>query len=86
MKALDPVTDDETDWKRIVKAAAHEIRTPLSSLRTSVEILKMNRLDEEQSQKLMTMMNRQIESISEHLDILVNRPATFLESSTTTHE
>jgi hypothetical protein len=46
----------------------------------------MNRLDQELSQKLMTMMNRQIESISEHLDILVNRPATFLESSTTTHE
>jgi len=86
MDSFDPGPDDEHEWKKIVKAAAHEIRTPLSSLRTSVEILKMNRLDQEQSQKLMAMMNRQIESISAQLDTLVNRPATFLETTTISHE
>jgi len=86
MDSFDPGPDDEHEWKKIVKAAAHEIRTPLSSLRTSVEILKMNRLDQEQSQKLMAMMNRQIESISAQLDTLVNRPATFLELTTISHD
>lgn len=86
MDSFDPVPVDEQQWKKIVKAAAHEIRTPLSSLRTAVEILKMNRLDQEQSEKLMAMMNRQIESISGQLDALVNRPATFLEPTTISHE
>jgi nitrogen-specific signal transduction histidine kinase len=86
MDLFDPTPDDEDHWKNIVKAAVHEIRNPLSSLRTSVEILKMNRLDQKQSQKLMAMMNRQIESISGHLDTLANHPATFLEPPIIFHE
>lgn len=78
MDSPEPDSHDEFPWEEIVKIASHEIRTPLSSLRTSVEILRMNRLDTERTEKLLTMMNRQIEAISEQLDTLVNRPNTFL--------
>ncbi|GEM_PF-1404966 len=80
MDTSDPAGSDELPWKKIIKCAVHEIRSPLSSLRTSVEILKMNRLDDEQSQKVMTMMNRQIEAISDQLEALVARPRTFLDT------
>jgi len=80
METPDPACGDELPWKKIVTTAVHDIRTPLSSLRTSVEILKMNRLDDEQTRKLMTMMNRQIEAISNQLEALVNRPDSFLDS------
>lgn len=86
MDASDPANGEELPWKKIVASAAHEIRTPLSSLRTSVEILKMNRLDEEQGQKLMTTMIRQIESISGYLDLLVTSPATFIAPANVSHE
>lgn len=83
-----PNADVEKDilWKKIVSTAAHEIRTPLSSLQTPIEILRMNRLDAEQAGKLMTMMNRQIEAISDQLDTLVNRPGTYLQSPPPPHE
>lgn len=83
---LEPVSRDELPWKKIIRTASHEIRTPLSSLRTSVEILSMNHLDLEGANKVLAVMNRQIEAISTHLDTLVNQPDTFLHTASGFHE
>jgi hypothetical protein len=81
---MDPPDSDSIEdnpWKKIVSSAVHEIRTPLSSPYTSIEILKMNRLDPEKAHQLLLLMNRQIDFIPVHLDALVNEPASFLDTS-----
>jgi len=80
MDSPDHAADGDFPWKRVVKTAVHEIRTPLSALCTSIEILKMDRLDTEQAHKMLMMMNLQIDAISGELDTLLNQPAAYLEN------
>lgn len=46
----------------------------------------MNHLDLEGANKVLAVMNRQIEAISTHLDTLVNQPDTFLHTASGFHE
>ncbi len=86
MDSSNPAIDGDFPWKTVVKTAVHEIRTPLSALCTSIEILKMNRLDTEQAHKMLLMMNRQVDAIIGQLDTLLNRPAAYLENPPVPHE
>jgi K+-sensing histidine kinase KdpD len=73
-----PETSDETlPWKAIAAKAVHDMRTPLSSLRTSIEILKMISADPEKSAKVISLLENQVEVLSRQMERLVEDPASF---------
>ena len=54
------------------------MRTPLSSLRTAVEILKMTADGTDQSRRLISMLEKQTDELAQQMERLVSDPASFV--------
>jgi signal transduction histidine kinase len=65
-------------WKKLTAKAVHDMRTPLSSLRTSVEILKMISHDPEKTARVISLLENQVEELSQQMERLVKDPASFV--------
>lgn len=71
MSAHGNITGESPEIHRQILQAVHDIRTPLSAMKTSVAILKMISSDPEKSARLVQMMDKQVDDISEKLEKLV---------------
>ena len=71
-------TEGETiPWESVLAKAVHDMRTPLSSMRTSLEVLRMVAGDPEKSERLLMLMNKQVDEMAGHLDTLARNPRSF---------
>jgi nitrogen-specific signal transduction histidine kinase len=64
-------------WKQIIGSAAHDMRTPLSCMRTSVEVMRMLATSE-QDTRMMDILEKQIDTLVEQVDDLVNNPQAYM--------
>jgi hypothetical protein len=74
-------SEEPLAWKQIVGKAVHDMRSPLSTMRTTLEILRMLPPNSDQYGKMISMLDSQVNVISGHLETLINCPETFLDLS-----
>lgn len=60
-----------------MKQAVHDMRTPLSSARTAVEILRLTIPSSEKSDKVLAMIDKQLELLTGQLATLMDDPSAF---------
>lgn len=65
----------------ILRAAVHDMRTPLSSMLTSLEILRQLSQGSAPAIKCIELLERQVMTLSEQLDCLLRDPASFVRQS-----
>ncbi len=70
--------DNPLPWKQIVAKAVHDMRTPLSTIRTSLEILRMLPPDSDQYGKMLGILDSQVKEISGQLETLMTTPESYL--------
>jgi K+-sensing histidine kinase KdpD len=69
--------EESLPWKQIVEQAVHDMRTPLSCMRTTVEILRMISADSEPHGKMVGSLNLQIDELASHMESLLKNPVSF---------
>ena len=74
---LPPNPSNDLPWSQLISKAVHDMRTPLSAMRTTIEILKLTSQDTGKSAKLIDLLEKQIDELSGQLTNLVNDPASF---------
>lgn len=79
MESGDTVQEISPPWQEIVDRAVHDMRTPLSTLRTSLEVLKMLPTDSEKRVRLMEILDQQVEEMTFLLTQLRTQPQSFLQ-------
>lgn len=77
----DPHLEDALAWKQIVAKAVHDIRTPLSCVRTTLEILRMLPADSEQHRRMVGVIDTQVDQISGQLERLLVSPESYMSST-----
>ena len=84
---VSPLPDEEPIlWKQIIPKAVHDMRTPLSTMRTSIEILRALAPDSDQHRKVMGILEAQVGLITDHLETLLVNPGLFLSSKVAAEE
>ena len=78
MDSPDLSQQEALPWKEIVGKAVHDMKTPLSSLRVTLEILRMTSGGSEAHGKLIAMLDNQVNELARQLDTLANDPAAIL--------
>ncbi len=68
---------DPLAWPEIVSKAVHDMRTPLSSIRTTLEIFRMVGGGSEKEMKLIGVLDRQVDELNALMETLLNDPAAF---------
>lgn len=58
--------------------AVHDMRTPLSCMRTTVEILRLLPTDSDQRRGVIGSLETQIDLIARQLELLMASPESFL--------
>lgn len=71
--------DESLPWKHIVAKSVHDMRTPLSCLRTTVEILRMTSSGDERQAKLVGLLDVQIDELTAHLEKLLHHPEQIVQ-------
>lgn len=69
--------DKSLPWDEILLTAVHDIRTPLSSMLVTLEVLRDLHGGSEPSAKLIAMLDRQVMGVSDLLERLLRDPASF---------
>jgi nitrogen-specific signal transduction histidine kinase len=64
-------------WDEVVKTAVHEMRNPLSSMRTAVEILRRSHAAVENHDRVLGMMDNQLDLLAEQLTTLLENPRAY---------
>ena len=68
---------DPLAWPEIVSKAVHDMRTPLSSIRTTLEIFRMVAGGSEKQMMLVGVLDRQVDELNGLMETLLNDPAVF---------
>lgn len=71
--------DESLPWNQIVAKSVHDMRTPLSCLRTTVEILRMTSGGDERQAKLVGLLDVQIDELTAHLEKLLHHPDQIVQ-------
>lgn len=74
--------DESLPWKKIVAKSVHDMRSPLSCMRTTLEILRMTSGGAEPQTKLLGIMDTQIDELTAQLDILLKNREKIVHSAT----
>ena len=78
-----PDSDSVTlPWEKIVRQAVHDMRTPLSSMLTTVAVLRQLQATSTippQWERMIDMLERQVQTLSGQLVRLQESPASFLK-------
>lgn len=70
---------DDLSWREIISHAVHDLWTPLSAMRTSLEILRLAGSDPETAAKMIGLLEAQIDALSAQLVTLRDDPGSFLK-------
>ncbi len=62
----------------ILPKAVHDMKTPLSTMRVTLEVLRMTCGDSEDLGKLIAMLENQVNELTGQLDTLATDPAAVL--------
>lgn len=73
--------EEEIAWDKIVPKAVHDMRTPLSAMKTTLEVMRMAGSDPDKVAKLLAMLERQANEITALSDRLLKDPGSFAEKS-----
>ena len=63
-------------WAEIVSSAVHDMRTPLSSMRTTLEIVRMLNSQSEKTTALIDKLDKQVLEIAACLERLQRDPSS----------
>ncbi|MES2439307.1 MAG: histidine kinase dimerization/phospho-acceptor domain-containing protein [Verrucomicrobiota bacterium] len=72
---------DSLPWKQIVAKSVHDMKTPLSCLRTTVEILRMTSGGDPRQVRLIGVLDAQIDELNGHLEKLLNSPEEIVQNA-----
>lgn len=67
-------------WEEIVRQAVHDMRSPVSSMRTAVEILRLTITTSEKNDRLLGMVDKQLDLLTTQLAMLMDDPEAFKKS------
>ena len=73
-----PLTDDSLPWEQLVAKAVHDMRSPLSTMTTTLAVLRMAIADPAKAEKLLTILERQAADLTTHLERLVDDPGSYV--------
>ncbi|MEO5716528.1 MAG: histidine kinase dimerization/phospho-acceptor domain-containing protein [Luteolibacter sp.] len=65
-------------WKQVVAKSVHDMRTPLSCIRTTVEVLRMISAGSEKHGRLIAILDKQVDELSSQMETLLKNPDAFL--------
>mgnify|MGYP003577100482 CR=1 FL=1 len=69
-------------WPQVVNKAVHDMRTPLSAMKTTLEVMRLSKDDPEKAAKLIAMLERQTNEISGLMHRLVEDPGSYIGTVT----
>ena len=70
-------TAEALPWEQLVAKAVHDMRSPLSTITTTLAVLRMAAADPAKSDRLIGILERQTEDLTEQLNRLVSDPGSF---------
>ena len=70
---------DNFPWREVVAQAVHDLSTPLATLRTSLEILRLTSSDPEAAAKAIGILEAQIDMLTTQLVALRDNPGSILK-------
>ena len=70
---------DNFPWREVVAQAVHDFSTPLSTMRTSLEILRLTSSDPEAAAKAIGILEAQIDLLTTQLVALRDNPGSILK-------
>lgn len=79
MSAAPPSPTEGLPWEALVTSAVHDMRTPLSSIFTTIEILKLLE-PSEKALVLLGKLEQQSRELSDQLERLVRDPLSYSKS------
>ena len=74
-----PLPDNVLPWEKLVAKAVHDMRSPLSTINTTLAVLRMTIHDPTKAEKLMGIIERQTGDLTEQLNRLANDPGSYSE-------
>lgn len=78
MNSPEILSNDALPWKQIVAKAVHDIRTPLSTMHTTLEILRILPAGSSEHGRIIGILETQVNDIAGQLEILIADPESFL--------
>jgi len=70
-------TTDSIPWDEVLGKAVHDMRTPLSGLKTAIEVLRLAQGDPDKVSRIISMMERQTTELTGMLERLVKEPESY---------
>lgn len=74
-----PPNQSALPWEQLIAKAVHDMRSPLSTMNTTLAVLRMAISDPVKAEKLLGILERQTGDLTEQLDRLLNDPESFLQ-------
>lgn len=74
--------DELLPWKQIVAKSVHDMRTPLSCIRTTLEILRMTSEEGERQSRLLGVLDAQVDELASQLEKLLKSPEEIVHFTT----
>ena len=74
---MNPPSNKPLAWDEIVPVAIHDMRSPLSSIRTTLEIVRMLNSQCDRTSGLIDKLDKQVLELAGLLERFQNDPASF---------
>jgi hypothetical protein len=78
---LSPMNEFETGdgdlWQQFLTRSIHDMRTPLSSMRVALEVMRVTGDDAEARRKLLGILNSNVDELAEMLEIFLKELPGF---------
>ncbi|MCU0748456.1 MAG: hypothetical protein MUF13_02810 [Akkermansiaceae bacterium] len=81
MTATEIFDESEVPWPAVVARAVHDMRSPLSTMGTSLELLRMLPPDSDKRSRIMQILDEQVAEMTMLLNQLSTHPQAFLDES-----
>lgn len=75
--SLNSPSDERLPWEEIVPVAVHDMRSPLASMRTTLEIVRMLNSQCDRTSGLIDKLDKQVLELAGLLERFQNDPASF---------
>jgi hypothetical protein len=66
-----------TPWQEVIGKAVHDMRTPLSGMKTAIEVLRLAQGDPDKVARVIVMMERQTAELAALLERLARDPESY---------